>query len=290
MNQTHEEKVQEHYKNFGGWYRTWNPDHIHFGVFEPGEFPAPDVKPTDSPGFIRGLNRIIDVIVDPAEIEAHHHVVDAGCGVGGTAVTLAQTRGCRVTGVNLSTIQLEAARQRALDEGESDRVRFEYANCSEHLPFADESIDVVVNIESACHYRDRGQFLREVSRILKPGGKIVAMDWIVPDDLTADLYEEYIRPICEAWALVSLESQASYTDLLHAAGLQIMEFEGFHGREMDNLRMFQRHYRLLKGVSIFGGGPPQILEFMKKIHAICASWEKGHFGIKRYYAVKPPKT
>ncbi|TLU73969.1 SAM-dependent methyltransferase [Lichenicoccus roseus] len=52
-------------------------------------------------------------------------VLDIGCGWGGMALTLARDYGARVTGITLSTEQLEAARARAVAEGLDDRVSFE---------------------------------------------------------------------------------------------------------------------------------------------------------------------
>lgn len=52
-------------------------------------------------------------------------VLDIGCGWGGMALHLAREHGARVTGLTLSTEQLQVARERALREGLQDRVRFE---------------------------------------------------------------------------------------------------------------------------------------------------------------------
>ncbi len=283
MKQTQEQVVGRHYDTLHEWYQGWHREHFHFGLFEPENFP------TDSAGFLQALERMIDVAVAPAGIEAHHHVVDAGCGVGGTAIYLAKTRGCRVTGVNLNRMQLEVAGQKAVEQGVADRVRFEYANCSERLPFADDSIDVVTNFESACHYRDRGQFLREVKRILKPGGKIASTDPFVNDDLTADQYEKYILPMHEPWALPGsgLESQASHTDLLRAAGLHVVEFEGFNGWDSGNLRILDDYRHRAKWISLFGGCSPIALQ---RIESVCTAWRGGYFRLKRYCAMKPPQA
>ena len=118
-----------------------------------------------------------------------------------------------------------------------DRIDFEYANCSRSLPFADGSVDVVVNIESARHYSDRRRFLQEVYRILKPGGKIVASDWMAHDAIPDSHYRKYIEPLCEDWMMCRLESQPSYTRLLQEAGLEVIEFDGFNGMEYDNLHL-----------------------------------------------------
>ncbi len=283
----HEHTVIDHYdrltENFylAGWHR----DHIHWGLFEDGECPRGNEFLRDSPIVARAVERMIDVIVEPAHFETDHHVVDAGCGVGGTAVRLAEIYGCSVTGVNLNESQLEKAREKAIKANLGDQLDFEYADCSENLPFADDSIDVVVNIESACHYSDRGQFLREVSRILKPGGKIVAMDWMARDGITADEYEKYIQPMCEPWALVSLDQPSTYTQRLREAGLEVVEFEGFHGQELGNLQIIENNYRLLELISC-GIQAPAFMKYMHRVWVLYEAWRTGHFDIQRYCAVK----
>ena len=95
-------------------------------------------------------------------------VLDIGCGWGGMALTLAREYGARVTGVTLSTEQLERARQRAQEEGLADRVRFELADYRR----VRGTFDRVVSIGMFEHvgvpqYRT---FFRTVHRLLVPGG------------------------------------------------------------------------------------------------------------------------
>jgi ubiquinone/menaquinone biosynthesis C-methylase UbiE len=44
------------------------------------------------------------------------------------------------------------------------------------MPFGPDSFDVVLNVESCHAYRDQAQFLREVARVLRPGGKLHLVD------------------------------------------------------------------------------------------------------------------
>ena len=283
----HERVVSDHYDRWTqGFYLNWNADHLHLGLFEPGECPGPDERLRDSPGLARALERMVKVVIAPAGINEWHHVVDAGCGVGGAAIYLAKTRGCAVTGVNLSRVQLEMAGKKVLDAGLDDQVRFEYADCSRSLPFSDESIDVVVNIESACHYIDRARFLCEVHRILKPGGKIVAVDWMASDGLTEQQYEDHIQPFCEAWAMHSLECQSSYTSLLGGTGFEIAEFEGFGGKEMDNLQIIENNLQLLKLLHAFGVTGRAFINSMERVSRLGEVWRMGYFDVRRYCAVK----
>lgn len=295
MDQRHELHVSDHDREAARHYdelttdfymKWWNSDHIHLGVFEDGECPAKGQPVASSTPFARALERTIEIIVTPAMIEESHHVVDAGCGIGGTAIHLARTRGCAVTGVNLSTKQLEIAREKVAEAGLERRIGFEFANCSQHLPFRSDSIDAVVNIESACHYGDRERFLREVRRILRPGGRIVAMDWLMRDGLTTDQLEQYIRPMYEPWAIRSLESRATYTRRLRDAGLEVLEFEGFNGKDMDNRRLVENNYRILKGLEFCGLLPAKLQLMMERYRTLDAAWRNECFELGRYCALK----
>lgn len=283
----HERSVIDHYdKMTRVFYLQWSSEHFHFGVFKPGERPRHNEIPKESDGLARALDRMVETIVAPAAIEERHHVVDAGCGVGGTAFQLGRTRGCKVTGVNLCKTQLEIAGSKAVNAGLGDRVEFRYANCSRSLPFADGSVDVVVNIESARYYSDRRRFLREVYRILKPGGRIVASDWMANDLIPASQYKRYIVPLCEDWAMYSLESQSSYTRLLQETGLEVTEFEGFNGMEIDNLHLFTNTYQSLKMLQNEGIKTPAMAKMMNQLERLCVAWRHTYLVVKRYCAVK----
>ena len=283
------EKARRYYdENTPGIYLSgWNRDHIHFGLFEPGECPAPGESMVESEGLARALQRMVKAVVEPADIQARHHVVDAGCGVGGTPIYLAKTQGCRVTGVNINRMQLEIAREKTADAMLADCVRFEYADCSESLPFEDASIDVVVNIESACHYGDRTQFIHEVSRILRPGGRIVAMDWMARDSLDPETYQKYIMPLCEPFSVHGLESRTTYGEKLNDAGLELLQFEGFDGKDADNLQLVKNSYNLLTGLRLSGINSPGIQKLTDQFRTLYEAWAHGSFVLERYCARKP---
>lgn len=284
----HERLVQRHYDTMTrGYYLQWNPDHFHMGLFEPGERIKHNEEKKSSTALANALERMIEVTVAPAGIGARHHVVDAGCGVGGTALYLARTRRCRVTGVNLSRAQLELAAGKALAANLDAQVQFEYADCSRRLPFADASVDVVVNIESARHYSDRKRFLGEVYRVLKPGGKIVASDWMKRDGLQAARYDNFIRPLCRAWMIINLESPSSYTTLLRNSGLEVLEFEGFGGKDLHNLHVLNNIYQSIRLVYLTGVRAPRVSAMMKRAETLYEAWANACFELRRYCALKP---
>ncbi len=289
-----EDFVVAHYKETTEelYIDSWNPNHFHFGLFKPGE--CPDLDPSKEQryssfiGIDKAAQRMIDVVVAPAMIGPDSHVVDAGCGVGGTAFRLADMGGgCQVTGINISEKQLEIANGKLKKNGLGNRVSFKYGNCSKYLPFADDSVDVVVNIESACHYADRQKFLREVFRILKPGGKIVAEDWMAVDSITKQQYEQYIQPLCESWAMLSLERQSGYVRKLEDAGLSILEFEDFSGMDLDNLIILENLYTNLFSRYLNGNVEPEFLTNFQRFANLYIAWKEGYFELRRYCAQKP---
>ena len=284
----HESTVAHHYETLTEefYLAGWNPDHIHFGLFEREDHPRPGAPLRESAGLARALERMVDVVVAPAAIAAHHLVVDAGCGVGGTAIRLARQTGCRVTGVSVSSKQVAVARRKAADANLGHRIAFNIANCSRSLPFADNSVDAVVNIESACHYSDRGRFLREVRRILKPGGRLAATDWMTVDNLSKDQDDRFIRPFCEAWALSGLESEGSYTGKLRNAGLRLIEFEGFDGKEDENFRIIKDRLTRLLTLKLFGIPETTVQQYIDMLEPLCEARSNKVFVMRRYCAEK----
>ncbi|MBI0433743.1 cyclopropane-fatty-acyl-phospholipid synthase family protein [Roseomonas sp. KE0001] len=96
------------------------------------------------------------------------HVLDIGCGWGGMALHLAREHGVRVTGITLSTEQLEVARGRAAEAGLADRVRFELMDYRDWR----EPVDRIVSVGmfehvGVDHYR---RFFRSLRAALKPDG------------------------------------------------------------------------------------------------------------------------
>jgi cyclopropane-fatty-acyl-phospholipid synthase len=91
------------------------------------------------------------------------HVLDIGSGWGGMAITLAQDFGARVTGITLSTEQLEASRARAAAAGLSDRVHFELLDYRTIHGRFDRIVSIgMFEHVGITHYRDYFRTLRNL--------------------------------------------------------------------------------------------------------------------------------
>ena len=220
----HEQSV-DHYYNVhteSFYLQGWDPEHIHFGIFDQAKDSAykqdPMVAMADRASAVL---RMTDLIVGSARISPTDVVVDAGCGVGGTARYVAEKHGVSVVGLNINEKQIDIAREKTKESGLEAKVTFLRCDCSQELPFPDESVDVILNIESACHYSNRARFMAECARILRPGGRIAAQDWVAADGLPQEDVERFILPVSEAWVLSNIESLASYRVLAEGVGLRV---------------------------------------------------------------------
>jgi SAM-dependent methyltransferase len=108
-----------------------------------------------------------------------HLVLEVASGSGGLARYLAQREECRVIGIDANEHGVSAATRITLESGLADRVTFRLADANARLPFADDSFDALVCIDSMNHFPDRLSVLREWRRVLRPGRRAVFTDPVV---------------------------------------------------------------------------------------------------------------
>lgn len=106
---------------------------------------------------------------------AHSRVLDAGCGTGNVALALGR-EGCEVMGLDLSSAMLARA-ERKRRKAAVKSASFILADLEAPLPFCDASFDCVVAIHSLYAVRTPGAALGELSRVLKPSGRLVVSDF-----------------------------------------------------------------------------------------------------------------
>lgn len=126
-----------------------------------------------------GGRGVTEQIVKMCGIQAGHHVLDVGCGVGFTAVYLAQTIGCRVTAVDIRAGMVARANTRFLAEGVADRVTARVAD-GQALPFEDNTFDAVIGESVVAFFPDKVAGIREWLRVTRPGGRVAFTEatWI----------------------------------------------------------------------------------------------------------------
>jgi cyclopropane fatty-acyl-phospholipid synthase-like methyltransferase len=213
-----QEKVNEYYDECQVDYSMmWGTDDhlsMHYGYHDDEHRSLEDA--------VVNLTR---VIADRAGISEGDRVLDAGCGVGGSAVWLAQNRGARVDGVNINEMQVEKARHGAAERG-VENVDFHVADYTD-VPFDDDTFDVVWAVESVCHTDDEHAFLQEVKRVLRDDGVLVVADGFLgkPRDEMTDDENEGVDAMLEGMAAPSLATVDEFREALEKEGFYDIEFE-----------------------------------------------------------------
>ncbi|MHC4066032.1 MAG: class I SAM-dependent methyltransferase [Planctomycetota bacterium] len=103
-------------------------------------------------------------------------VLDIGCGTGTLAALLAaKPWPMRVVGLDYVPSMSARAARKAAANGAGDRARF-VAGDAEHLPFPDASFDVITCSNSFHHYPHQQAVVGQMSRLLRPGGRLIIID------------------------------------------------------------------------------------------------------------------
>src|SRR5499425_3247483 len=105
-----------------------------------------------------------------AGIQPGMHVLDLGCGLGGSSRYLAAECACRVAAIDLTPNFVEAARTLTARCGLAERIEFRQANALA-LPFQDGTFDHVWSYAVTMNIADKEGLACEMARVLKPGGR-----------------------------------------------------------------------------------------------------------------------
>ena len=137
---------------------------IHFGHW------GPDTTSEDE-----AMSRAIHNLVRGCDLGSGRRVLDAGCGLGITAISLAEMYGVHVIGLTNCELQVEVATGHARRRGVGHLVEFHYGDFMD-LRYPDAHFDAVLNHESLCYAPDKAAYFRGVRRVLRPGGRWQALD------------------------------------------------------------------------------------------------------------------
>ena len=120
-------------------------------------------------------------------------VLDVATGTGAVALALARRYGCAVTAIDQSPEMLSVARRRVAAARAGSRIRLVKAR-AEALPFDDASFDALTFTYLLRYVDDPAATLRELARVVRPGGRIASLEFSVPENPIARAsWEAYVR-------------------------------------------------------------------------------------------------
>lgn len=119
------------------------------------------------------LQLVGETLCEAADVDAGSRVLDVACGNGNAALAAAH-RFCRVVGIDYVPALLDRARQRA----EAERLSIEFLQAdAEALPFPADSFDAALSTFGVMFAPDQQRAARELTRVVRPGGKIALANW-----------------------------------------------------------------------------------------------------------------
>ncbi|MBD2296543.1 methyltransferase domain-containing protein [Anabaena sphaerica FACHB-251] len=209
MSTTLYQQIQQFYDASSGlWEQIWG-EHMHHGYYGTDGKQQKDRR--------QAQIDLIEELLNWSGVKDADHILDVGCGIGGSSLYLAQKFNAKSTGITLSPVQATRATQRALEANLGARSQFLVANAQE-MPFADNSFDLVWSLESGEHMPDKTKFLQECYRVLKPGGTLIMVTWCHrPTDqspLTAD-EQKHLQDIYRVYCLPYVISLPEYEEIAH---------------------------------------------------------------------------
>jgi tocopherol O-methyltransferase len=164
---------------------------IHFGYWD-------DSTRTHA----QSLDRLNTVLAGQIGLRRGQRVLDAGCGVGGSAIWLARNYGVEVVGITPVLSQVERARRHARQAG-VDKVSFDQQDYT-RTAFPPSGFDVVWAVESVCHAQDKRRFFEEAKRLLRPGGRLVMTEYLRHGRSYQPADEAHLHRWLSGWAIPDL--------------------------------------------------------------------------------------
>lgn len=149
-------------------------------------------------------------------VGADDEVLDIGSGIGGVARTIAGATGCRVVGVDLTSVFVETASRLSEMVGLSDRTTFAVADANA-LQFDDDRFGAATLIHVGMNIDDKAALFAEVGRVLAPGGSLHIYDIMRAGDGEVD----YPVPWSGDASTSFVEQPDHYVAALASAGFEV---------------------------------------------------------------------
>lgn len=151
---------------------------------------------------------------------ADHHIVDLGCGAGGTIFWLSQRRNDRYTGVTISGAQVELAEHHA-ERISANNCRFVKADFT-NLPDIGK-IDAAFAIESFLHAPDASSFFRGIAPALNPGGFLIICDDFLAEKSKGRTSRYWANRFKQGWHANNLITVEQAAEKAREEGFQLIE-------------------------------------------------------------------
>ena len=183
---------------------------------------AAEIYESDNSGVYNMCKKDYPDVLAELEKEPFNDLLDCGCGTGPMLTLLHEKYPEKhYTGIDLTPKMIEVAKRKALKN-----VELVVGDC-ENLPFEANSFDVVICCESFHHYPNPQNFFNSVSRVLRPGGRLVLRDMTMNSEAVRWFCNNIEMPLAHLIGKgdVRIYGREDIRKLCRNAGLRIESFE-----------------------------------------------------------------
>ena len=210
----------------------------------PATITADDLGPVDE--FHTGGRVATKALLDQLSITSNQHVLDVGCGLGGSSRYAATTYGCRVTGIDLTSEFVETGQTLNQWLGLDQQITLDVASAT-NLPFEAAMFDHAFMLHVGMNILDKSALMTNVFKTLKPGGCFAVYDMM----RTSDAKLELPVPWASDPTANAIASPEIYRDAFSAAGFSLIA-------ERNRKEFAEDFFAKVKAQNAARGGPPAL--------------------------------
>lgn len=194
------------------WLDTWG-EHMHHGYY--------DLKSATRPDHLQAQLDLIDELLRWGQVQRAARILDAGCGVGGSARILAKQLNANVLGLTLSPVQAQQAARYNREAGLHGQVDVQVQDVLE-VRASQGPFDLIWSLESAEHMPEKQRLLQVFFDALKPGGKLLLVTWCHRDMPPAleDSEQKLMEKIEAYYHLPPMISLGDYEEIAAKTGFE----------------------------------------------------------------------
>ena len=262
------EVIKEYYDYTLPFYRFFyhkESNAVHYGFWDKS------VK-----NHTEALLNVHKFLAEAVGVKSGDVILDAGCGIGGSAIWLAKNYDTKVVGITISEKQLEEAKNLSLKNKVDLATNF-YKKDFLNSGFDNESFSVVWAIESVCHAEDKKDFLKEAYRLLKNGGRLVVDDGFLLRQPKDKHEEKDLSAFLEGMALSNLAVESEFKKSLEEVGFKNIKI---YDKANETLPSAKKIYKM----SIFSYPVSWVLEKLRITPSLLT--KNNLAGITQYRIIK----
>lgn len=225
------------------WFNIWGP-HIHHGYFDDAELSFRDAQ-----------EKLLDKLTAELTINDQDKILDVGCGLGGSSVHLVEKFGANVTGISLSSTQIELACKYAEVHHVNQSIKFILDDAHLLSNFNNNYFDIVWSLESCEQFYDKQLFIKQAERVLRPGGQLMLATWCSGAETYNNEKAKIYKKLCHIYDLPYLPTLDWYRNILLQANFQvnkIFDWSSYVEKSCDAITQIANSYSIFKLIKIGG--------------------------------------